>query len=252
VDYIWLPVMADAEASDDACSSHYCPWNQTLAWVLKSAPGLEAHADKFLTPTLHFRMGPEQIKKALAESMRRLGVKKRASDRAVDAAYTEQREFQEKLLDAGRKALAILDVTREPGLVVAGRGYNIYDRGVNCDIPRKLRHRYGANVIPLDFLVTGREALAPEHANMFWTSGRKILEAARITAGRDNLHMVYITNFKCGPDSYIKAFAREAAGAPLLVLQFDGHGNDAGYMTRCEAYLDSKGILRCYEKAAVQ
>jgi hypothetical protein len=32
-----------------------------------------------------------------------------------------------------------------------------------------------------------------------------------------------------------------------LILQFDGHGNDAGYMTRCEAYLDSKGILRCYQ-----
>ena len=59
--------------------------------------------------------------------------------------------------------------------------------------------------------------------------------------------MIYITNFKCGPDSYIKHFAREAAGAPLLILQFDGHGNDAGYMTRCEAYLDSKGILRCYQ-----
>ncbi len=32
------------------------------------------------------------------------------------------------------------------------------------------------------------------------------------------------------------------------MLQFDGHGNDAGYMTRCEAYLDSKGILRCYQR----
>jgi len=128
--------------------------------------------------------------------------------------------------------------------VLAGRGYNIYDRGVNCDIPRKLRHRYGANVIPLDFLVTGREPVADD--NMFWISGRKILEAARVTASKPNLHMVYITNFKCGPDSYIKHFAREAAGAPLLILQFDGHGNDAGYMTRCEAYLDSKGILRCY------
>ena len=85
---------------------------------------------------------------------------------------------------------------------------------------------------------------------MFWISGRKILEAARIVAGRANLHMIYITNFKCGPDSYIKAFAREAAGGPLLVLQFDGHGNDAGYMTRCEAYLDSKGILRCYQEQA--
>ena len=79
------------------------------------------------------------------------------------------------------------------------------------------------------------------------SSGRKILEAARVVSSHPNLHMVYITNFKCGPDSYIKHFAREAAGAPLLILQFDGHGNDAGYMTRCEAYLDSKGILRCYQ-----
>jgi predicted CoA-substrate-specific enzyme activase len=249
VDYVWLPVMADAEAGggEDGCGSHYCPWNQTLPWVLKAAPGLEAHADKFLTPTLHFRLGPEQIKKALAETMRRLGVKRRASDRAVDAAYAEQRKFQEKLAEAGRRALAALDAAGEPGLVLAGRGYNIYDRGVNCDIPRKLRHRYGANVIPLDFLVTGSERLSNEQTNMFWISGRKILEAARVVARHPNLHMIYITNFKCGPDSYIKHFAREAAGAPLLILQFDGHGNDAGYMTRCEAYLDSKGILRCYQ-----
>jgi hypothetical protein len=187
------------------------------------------------------------VKKGLAETMRRIGVTRRASDRAVEAAYAAQREFQDKLLAAGRRALETLESTGEPGLVLAGRGYNIYDRGVNCDIPRKLRHRYGANVIPLDFLVTGREPLDRPHANMFWVSGRKILEAARIAAARPNLHVVYITNFKCGPDSYIKHFAREAAGAPLLILQFDGHGNDAGYMTRCEAYLDSKGILRCYQ-----
>src|SRR5450755_138477 len=247
VDYIWLPVMADAEAGEDGCASHYCPWNQTLPWVLKAAPGLEAHAGKFLTPTLHFRLGAEQVKKALAETMRRVGVTRRASDRAVDAAYTEQRTFQERLIEAGRKALAALEATGEPGIVLAGRGYNMYDRGVNCDIPRKLRHRYGANVIPLDFLVTGNEPLSDLHANMFWISGRKILEAARIASQRPNLHMIYLTNFKCGPDSYIKHFALEAAGAPLLILQFDGHGNDAGYMTRSEAYLDSKGILRCYQ-----
>ena len=80
---------------------------------------------------------------------------------------------------------------------------------------------------------------------MFWTSGRKILEAARLTAGRDNLHLVYITNFKCGPDSYLKSFLEEASGKPSLILQFDGHSNDAGYITRCEAFLDSTGFLRC-------
>ncbi len=246
VDYILVPVMADAESGGDSCPTHYCPWNQTLPWVLRSAPALEPHQHKFLIPTLHFQLGPAQIKKALAETMSRIGVTRRSSDRAVDAAYTAQREFQDRLLAAGRRALAALDASGEPGLVLAGRGYNLYDRGVNCDIPRKLRHRYGANVIPLDFLVTGREPVA-DSANMYWISGRKILEAAHAAAARPNLHLVYITNFKCGPDSYIKHFARQAAGAPLLILQFDGHGNDAGYMTRCEAYLDSKGILRCYQ-----
>jgi predicted nucleotide-binding protein (sugar kinase/HSP70/actin superfamily) len=201
-------------------------------------------------PTLHFQLGPSQIKSALAECMKPLGVSRRASDRAADAAYAAQREFQERLLELGRRALHVLEQTGEPGLMLAGRGYNIYDRGINCDIPRKLRHRYGANVIPLDFLVTGREPMTGLHENMYWASGRKILEAARLASSHANLHVIYLSNFKCGPDSYIKHFAREAAGAPLLVLQFDGHGNDAGYMTRCEAYLDSKGILRCYKPAA--
>jgi predicted CoA-substrate-specific enzyme activase len=249
VDYILIPNLADADTGEAEGVAHYCPWNQTLPWVLRAAPALEAHAQKFLIPTLHFQLGPPQVKKALAETMARIGVSRRLSDRAADAAYAAQREFQEKLLQAGRKALATLDETGEPGLVLAGRGYNVYDRGVNCDIPRKLRHRYGANVIPLDFLVTGREPVSDLHTNMFWISGRKILEAARVASSRPNLHMIYITNFKCGPDSYIKHFAREAAGAPLLILQFDGHGNDAGYMTRCEAYLDSKGILRCYQSS---
>jgi predicted nucleotide-binding protein (sugar kinase/HSP70/actin superfamily) len=191
-------------------------------------------------------LGREVVKKGLAESVRKLGVSRRASDQAVDAAYAAQRTFQERLLEAGRKALAVLDQTGEPGLVLVGRSYNIYDRNVNCDIPRKLRHRYGANVIPMDFLVTGKEHISDLHSNMYWTSGQKILAAARMIATRPNLHLIYISNFKCGPDSYVKHFTREAAGAPLLVLQFDGHGNDAGYMTRCEAYLDSKGILRCY------
>jgi predicted nucleotide-binding protein (sugar kinase/HSP70/actin superfamily) len=245
VDYVLVPNMADAETGAESCGSHYCPWNQTLPWVLRSAPALEAEQHRFLIPTLHFQLGPVQVKKGLAEAMQRIGVTRRASDRACEAAYAAQRAFQDELLAAGRRALDTLEETGEPGLVLVGRGYNIYDRGVNCDIPRKLRQRYGANVIPLDFLVTGRSL--DDGSNMYWISGRKILEAARIAASRPNLHMVYITNFKCGPDSYIKHFAREAAGDPLLILQFDGHGNDAGYMTRCEAYLDSKGILRCYQ-----
>ena len=250
VDYVLVPNILDAETDDpEGGAAHYCPWSQTLPYVLRCAPGLESERHRLLAPILHFQLGPAHVKDGLAPVAQKLGASRRASDRAVDAAYGAQRRFQEKLLEAGQRALGTLDRTGEPGLLLVGRGYNLYDRGVNCDIPRKLRHRYGANVIPLDFVVTGRER-CEVHPNMYWASGRKILEAARLAGERPNLHVVYITNFKCGPDSYIKHFARTAAGAPVLMLQFDGHGNDAGYMTRCEAYLDSKGILRCYKPAA--
>src|ERR1017187_4783322 len=68
VDYIFVPVMPDAESAGDSCPTHYCPWSQTLPWVLRSAPALEPHQHKFLIPTLHFQLGPAQIKKALAET----------------------------------------------------------------------------------------------------------------------------------------------------------------------------------------
>jgi predicted nucleotide-binding protein (sugar kinase/HSP70/actin superfamily) len=79
---------------------------------------------------------------------------------------------------------------------------------------------------------------------MYWNYGRKILQASRIISEDPNLHVIYITNFKCGPDSYVKHFVHEASGKPFLSLTIDGHTNDAGIMTRCEAYLDSKGFLR--------
>jgi len=245
-DYLFTPNLLDAESMDPATPAHFCPWNQTLPFVLRSAPAFEGDSARFLTPGLHFQLGREHVKKAMAECVRRLGVDSGASGRAVDVAYAAQRGFQSQLLEAGSRALQVLEESGAPGIVLAGRSYNIYDRAINCDVPRKLRARYGANVIPLDFLVTGAEAIAELHPNMYWISGQRILACASIAQSRPNLHMIYITNFKCGPDSYIKHFSREACGAPILILQFDGHGIDAGYMTRCEAYLDSKGLMPCH------
>ena len=81
------------------------------------------------------------------------------------------------------------------------------------------------------------------NSNMFWNYGKKILQTAVRLSEEHNFDIIYLTNFKCGPDSFIKQFVRNGIGRPFLVLQFDGHSNDAGMMTRCEAYLDSKGFL---------
>ena len=245
VDFVFVPNVMDLDGPESPVPCHLCPWNQTLPFVVRAAPELEGYSDQFLAPTLYFRAGPKHVKNQLASYFERFGVTRRESDRAVDAAYGAQSEFTERLIEEGRKACATLRATGEPAVLLLGRAYNIYDRSGNCDIPRKLRDLYGVNVLPLDFLPLDDRTVDDLHPNMFWNSGRRILEAGRFARENKGIHVVYITNFKCGPDSFIKHFLRDVAGMPFLVLQFDGHGNDAGYLTRCEAYLDSKGLLRC-------
>jgi predicted nucleotide-binding protein (sugar kinase/HSP70/actin superfamily) len=248
VDYVLLPNVLDMEMEPRERTFHLCAWNQTLPYVVRAAAPLVPQSDRFLVPTVHFRLGRGHVKKELAGYFARLGVTPRQSNAAAEAAYRAQAAFAVRLREAGERALATLEETGEPAILLVGRAYNLYDRSVNCDLPRKLRTFYGANVVPLDFLPL-EDGIEDINSNMYWYSGQRILAAGRQAARRPNLHVIYITNFKCGPDSFIKFFLREAAGGAFLALQFDGHGNDAGYMTRCEAYLESKGTLQCYSAA---
>ncbi len=256
VDYILVPNTINSEVPPWLLvahpESHLCPWNQTLPYVLKAVPQLEDSADKILNPTTHFRYGRKHAEKELGKFFgERLRVSGRVNSRAVTAAYAAQGAFDQALQELGGAAVARLQQAREPALVLVGRPYNLYDRGINCDIPRKLRTLYGVDVLPMDFLPLENEDITDVNRNMYWNSGRRILAAARITRRYPHLHVVYISNFKCGPDSYIKSFLDDAGGKPSLLLQFDGHSNDAGFITRCEAYLDSKGFLRCPTAAVI-
>jgi predicted nucleotide-binding protein (sugar kinase/HSP70/actin superfamily) len=51
---------------------------------------------------------------------------------------------------------------------------------------------------------------------------------------------LYVTNFACGPDSYLlKFFSKEVEGKPFLTIEIDEHSADAGIITRCEAFIDT-------------
>ncbi len=249
VDYIFIPNMLNVETEFMDVNSHVCPWGQTMTFIIGHSPVMEDRKDMLLQPTVHFRDGREAVTKELQVFARNLGIKDKQVARAVEMAYGTQAEFQNKLVEEGQKALKTLEEEDELGIVFVGRSYNIYDSGVNLAIPNKLRMYYGVNVIPMDFLPLEGVRISDMVPNMYWNYGKMILQSAKIVAQYPNLHIIYITNFKCGPDSYIKQYVREVSGGkPFLSLQFDGHSNDAGFMTRCEAYLDSKGFLRWWKR----
>ena len=248
VDYLLVPNIISIRSRWTHTESYLCPWHQTLPFVCRQAPRLMDSADKFLSPTVHFHRGSQRVQKELTAFFRPLGHGRRAVADAVEAGFRAQDEFDRAIREAGAKALETLLGTGEMGIVLAGRPYNVHDAGMNLSIGPKLREYYGVNVIPIDFLGGEDEDIRDINANMYWNLGHKILAASRIVGRHENLHIIYITNFKCGPDSFIKHFVRRASGKPFLTLQFDSHANDAGMMTRAEAYLDSKGVLRPWRR----
>ncbi len=244
VDFIFIPNMIDAETTWTETNSFFCPWGQTLCFVVKSTPAFLPIQHRILSPNIRYRLGKEAVKLQYRELAKQLGIRQKISDQAVEMAYQAWQQFHARLKQAGQQAISTLLSQREKAIILLGRPYNIYDKIVNLNVPNKLRLNYGVNVIPLDFLDIDAIDISDLNQNMYWNYGRKILQAARWSSHYPDFHLIYITNFKCGPDSYIKHYIREASQKPYLTLQFDEHGNDAGIITRCEAYLDSKGFLK--------
>jgi predicted nucleotide-binding protein (sugar kinase/HSP70/actin superfamily) len=244
VDYLWIPNLITVPGRDSHLENYVCPWGSTLPFVIRHNPAFRGWADRILFPLLSLQRGTDVLRGDMVRVAAKLGVPAKTARRAFEAAWAAQQRFLSAYQEAGRAALQRLIDTRESGMVLVGRPYNSHDAGVSLAIARKLREQYGVNLLPVDALPLAGIDVTDVNDNMYWAYGRRILAAAKLVREHPNLHIIYVTNFKCGPDSFVKAFIRKASGKPFLTLQFDGHSNDAGMLTRCEAYLDSKGILR--------
>jgi predicted nucleotide-binding protein (sugar kinase/HSP70/actin superfamily) len=158
--------------------------------------------------------------------------------KALEKAERFQALFYQSLLNRGKEILNQVD-PNDKVMVIVGRPYNSCDSGVNLEIPKKLRD-LGVLAIPMDFLPLESVAPSEEIQEMYWRYGQRILAAGKIIKEDPRLYAVYISNFGCGPDSFIGHFFRDLSkGKPYLQLEIDEHSADAGAITRCEAFLDS-------------
>jgi predicted CoA-substrate-specific enzyme activase len=243
MDILFFPHVVNEEDPLESVASFLCPWVQTFPLIAKHASALEPVRDRIFCPTVAFREGPEAVEERLFRAMSALGVGRAENREAVRRAFEAQASFREAIRLKGEFSLKVIRESGEPAVILVGRPYNVYDPGMNLNVPMKLAELYGANVIPMDFLPLDSVDIRPVQDHMFWNYGRRILQAARWSRDFPNLHLIYLSNFKCGPDSYIRHYVEEAAGKPFLFLQFDSHSSDAGILTRVEAFLESRGLL---------
>jgi predicted CoA-substrate-specific enzyme activase len=240
VDYIFLPFIVNGKQKEgNKTMNCNCPWVQTYPFMIKAALRGKVDESKLLIPTLHFRFFEKALLPEMADYFsEKFGLSKTDIRNAVYKADAVQVSFEKSLVDYGSKIMGSIPANCRP-VVLLGRPYNSTDQHLNLGLVEKL---ISQNVmpIPLDMLDLSPFNIFANYRNMYWPNGQKLIAAAQLVAKNDKLHAVYISNFRCGPDSFIWHYVtEELKGKPFLHLEIDEHSADAGMITRIEAFLDS-------------
>jgi len=240
VDYIFIPFIVNGkERAGNKTMNCNCPWVQSYPFMVKAALKGKVDESKLLIPTLHFRYFERALLKEMKEYFSgKFGINKETIRKAVYKADEAQTAFEKRLVEYGKEVLSSIPENCRP-VVLLGRPYNSADSHLNLGLVEKL---ISQNVmpIPVDMLDLSPYNIFTNYRNMYWPNGQKIIAAAQLVAKTKNLHAVYLSNFRCGPDSFIWHYVtEELKGKPFLHLEVDEHSADAGMITRIEAFLDS-------------
>ena len=247
VDYIFVPSLINMKRENQLHSAkggspsggaenYACPYVQAFPYISKAA--YHFSPAKLLTIPLHFQRGRNYLLKELFLLKDSLNLSKQKIKKALNLAEKAQELFYQKIRQMGKEILDSLSEDQK-ALVIVGRPYNTCDFSLSLDLSKKL---LDLDIIsfPLDSLPLDDSAAEDMKINMYWKYGQKILASANFIREQQNLFPVYVTNFGCGPDSFIiHFFKKNLGGKPFLQLELDEHSADAGIITRCEAFLDS-------------
>jgi hypothetical protein len=196
----------------------------------------DARALETVAPTIDFRRPTAVNVRELAAAFGPYGFSEAQIAAAFSGALAAHREYLGERFRRGQEILARIKREKTPAVVFIGRPYNLYDPLINLKIPDRLRS-YGYEIFPYEMLLDPDGRTDVHH--MYWNFGEAILRAADTIRDLENIYPVYLTNFSCGPDSFILSrFEKAMAGKPYLIIELDEHASETGYVTRIEAFHD--------------
>ncbi|MCX8126765.1 MAG: hypothetical protein N3E40_06495, partial [Dehalococcoidia bacterium] len=143
------------------------------------------------------------------------------------------------------KSLEQLRQSGQLGVVLITRAYMSQDSGANLGIAEKLA-QLGVVPVPLDFLPLSTVDPKEYSDRPYWSYEGKFIAASKIIASDPQLYGLVLTNFGCGPNSFILRLLEDIMGGkPMGQLEIDEHAAEAGIVTRLEAFVDT---IRSYAR----
>jgi predicted CoA-substrate-specific enzyme activase len=213
-----------------------CPLVQASPFIVSQALDLK---ERMLIPIIDLSKGNEETIDNLANIAMRFGFDLKRGKEAARSGIMAQRKFEEQRAELGSQLLKQLHEQNKLGVVIFSRSYMSQDSGANLGIAEKLA-KLGVVPIPLDFLPLDSINPKTYSDRPYWFYESRLIAGAAITAQDPQLYGLMLTNFGCGPNSFITKVVEDIIGdKPLGQLEIDEHAAEAGIVTRLEAFVDT-------------
>ena len=237
-DYIFAPQMFEEEG--DVNQKNYCYYSNYAVSIVRNLPMINL-SDKIIAPVIDFSQPPIHNIKQIYDNLPQT-LKLTLSPADIQTAYHESYQWfmsqKVKLIDVFKKHY---NSSSDIAVVLLGRPYLVMDPELNKKIPQKF-NSLGIATFFQDMIPWTTNKFHPASADFLkwnhWKYGLEILETSEYIGQHSGLYPVYLTAFKCSPDSFLLHYFKEIMNAynrPYLILQIDEHGSDLGYETRIEA-----------------
>ncbi|MFC1991039.1 acyl-CoA dehydratase activase, partial [Chloroflexota bacterium] len=236
-DYILYPCFVRLGEKDGNENQKYsCPLVQASPFIVRHVLNLE---ERLLTPVIDFSRNNTETITNFTDVAVKMGFSRREGKKAALAGIKAQQRFEADRAELGEKLLRQVHEGGKLGVVIFSRAYMSQDSGANLGIAEKLA-QLGVVPIPLDFLPLTSINPREYSDRPYWFYESKYIAGGAITAGDQQLYGLSLTNFGCGPNSFIlKVLQDIMGGKPLGELEIDEHAAEAGIVTRLEAFVDT-------------
>lgn len=237
VDYILYPcVIRMGVKEGDENQKYACPLVQASPFIIREALGM---GKRLLIPIIDFSTGDADVIKNLTDAAVKMGFGRAQGKKAALSGIAAQHEFEAAEVELGKELMARLRQTDQLGVVLFSRSYMSQDSGANLGIAEKLA-QLGVMPMPLDSLPLGSVNVREYSDRPYWFNESKHIAGAALTAADPQLFGLVLTNFGCGPNSFILNLVEDIMGGkPLGQLEIDEHAAEAGIVTRLEAFVDT-------------
>jgi len=202
VDRIFYPmVFHEKREFTDSANCFNCPIVSGYPDVVRSAIDPEGKfgipVDK---PPITFR-DRGLLKKGCYQYLAGLGVSPKTFKRAFARAIKAQEKYKEKVRAISADILNKARADGRPVVLLMGRPYHL-DPLINHKVPEILTD-FGLDVITEDSVpVRPDETLDNKHMLTQWEYLNRYYHAARWVGQQDNVELVQLNSFACGPDAY--------------------------------------------------